>query len=103
MTNTRKEFRTCGFVTVVTPTVDNERHTLWFLTWPTMHGRLVRDNAWGGWNLTIWEDRPGYVPRIIVSMKREIAGRFDIIDALTERCIVLECADRDAVWLSASR
>ena len=96
-----------GHVRVVSPAVDNKDHTLWFLE----EGQVLRKNGTGRWDLILWEypdgrwHRPsphGDRHRHTLSMTREIKGRFDILDTLLDRGIVLH-DEREEVWLRLDR
>ena len=93
---------THGHVRVVSPLVDDKDHTLWLIK----DGQVLRKNDTGRWDLILWEYPDGRMrqrfPTVALAMTRKIEDRFDILDALLDRGVVLH-DEREEVWLRLDR
>ena len=89
---------THGHVRVVSPAVDDKGHTLWLIK----DGQVLRKNDTGRWELILWEYTTREDGEPTLRMRREIEDRFDILDTLLDRGVVLH-DEREEVWLRLDR
>tara|TARA_R100001594_G_scaffold100341_2_gene134974 strand:+ start:355 stop:651 length:297 start_codon:yes stop_codon:yes gene_type:complete len=98
MTEVTMDCETHGHVRVVSPAVDDKGHTLWLIK----DGQVLRKNDTGQWDLILWEYTTREDGEPTLRMRRKIEGRFDILDTLLDRGVVLH-DEREEVWLRLDR